>query len=233
MKKINTTVFQSFLDLLFPRFCGGCSHSLRFYESTICLGCRIEIPQTQFHLHCDNSLHFKLKTLFKLKHATALFLFEKEGAVAQMIHQFKYKKHQKTGVFLSKWLANTLRESPLYSDLDYIVPVPLHPLKRKKRGFNQSEIIAKEISKTLKVPVMNHLLIRTKNTRALAQIGENERQEEVKGAFELSMNLNQVSLHLLLVDDVITTGATLTACAKVLLKNNTLKLSIAALACRL
>ena len=233
MKKINPAVFQSFMDLLFPRFCGGCDRSLRFYESYICLSCRLEMPQTQFYLDHENSLFLKLKTLFKLKHATALFLFEKEGAVAQMIHQFKYKKHQKLGVFLSKWLAGTLKESLFYRNLDGVVAVPLHSLKRKKRGYNQSEIIAKEISKTLKIPVLNHLLIRTKNTRALAQIGEDERLEEVEGAFELTTDLNGVSLHLLLVDDVITTGATLTACAKILFKNQTLKLSIAALACRL
>jgi ComF family protein len=117
--------------------------------------------------------------------------------------------------------------------LDAIVPVPLHTVKKRKRGYNQSELIAKALSKKTKLTLLSDVLIRVKNTTALAQLGETERELEVRNAFELNFKYKDQPVHLLLVDDVLTTGATLAACASALLKNSKIKISIAVLACRL
>lgn len=233
MKKNSTVVFQTLADFIFPRHCYGCETTLKFYEQSLCLKCQINLPLTTLHLTKENLLFQKLKTHFALEAATSLFYFEKEGVLSHLIHLFKYKKVKKIGPFLGAWLGDTLLESQLFNQVDGIVPVPLHPTKKRKRGYNQSDLIAEALSKKMKLPVFSKLLIRVKNTSALALLGESERKREVRNAFEINSKRQTHPLHLLLVDDVLTTGATLTACATALLSNANIKLSIAVLACRL
>lgn len=233
MKKNSKAIFQTLSDYIFPRNCYGCEVRLEFYEKHLCLNCQIQLPLTLFHQTTENPLFQKLSNRFPTESATSLFYFEKEGVLAHLIHLFKYNGVKEIGVFLGPWLGDHLKESAMTADLDAIVPVPLHTVKKRKRGFNQSELIAKALSKKTKLPLLSEVLIRVKNTTALAQLGETERELEVRNAFELNIKYSDQPMHLLLVDDVLTTGATLTACASALLKNSKIKISIAVLACRL
>lgn len=230
---ISLKTWNAFVDLIFPRVCIGCKRHLNFYEKILCIGCRLDLPLTHFQKNRKNPLFQKLKLNFPLENASALFYFEKEGKVAQMIHQFKYLDQRHLGVYLGHWLGDTLLESSNLKKVDGIIPVPLHPSKKRKRGYNQAAIIAGALSEKLKVSLVKKTLIRVKRTQSLAQIGYDERWREVDQAFEFNKPLPKEMKHVLLVDDVITTGATLTACARALLKKNPLKLSIVSLACRL
>lgn len=233
MKKKSVAVFKCLIDFIFPRHCYGCRNTLEFYEKNLCLGCQIKLPHTSLHLTHKNLLYEQLKFRIPLEAATSLFYFEKNGVLAHLIHLLKYSGEKKIGAFLGSWLGDHLEESPFFNEIDGIVPVPLHPVKKRKRGYNQADLIAHALSKKINSPVLSKILIRVKNTSALAQLGESEREQEVQNAFELNSNKLNHSQHLLLVDDVLTTGATLTACANALAKNGNIKLSIAVLACRL
>lgn len=230
---LQSKALNSFVDLLFPRTCISCSSHLDFYEKMLCLNCQLELPQTGFHLEKENPLFKKLLLNFPLENAAALFGFQKEGSVARMIHQFKYNKQVNIGRYFGKWLGYMLLESPFFKSLDAIIPVPLHPSKQRTRGFNQAEIIAEPLAKQLQIPLVNKSLKRVKKTKPLAKINHDARWKEVDEAFTIKQPLPKSFEHLLLVDDVITTGATLNACARTLLKNSQIKLSIVSLACRL
>ena len=233
MKKLLPHTLQSFSDLLFPRSCLGCNQYLNFHEVALCLRCQIELPQTHFHQIHNNPVFKKLKLLFSLEAASAAFTFQKEGRIAHLIHRFKYNGNHQCGIILAHYLANTLNESIFFKKIEGIIPVPLHPSRERKRGFNQAEIIGKILSKKLGIPHFTKVLIRSKKTRALAHIGEEARWTEIKDALKVNSSSINLPKHLLLIDDVITTGATLNACADALKKNSSIKLSIAALACRL
>ena len=211
----------------------GCNQHLNFHESSLCVSCQIELPQTHFHLTQNNPLFQKLKALFQLEKATGAFTFQKEGLIAHLIHDFKYKGNLQSGIILATYLAYSLQESLFFKKIEGIIPVPLHPSREKKRGFNQAEIIGKLLSEKLKIPLFTDVLIRVKKTKALAHIGDKERWKEIKDAFIVNPTYNALPKQLLLIDDVITTGATLTACSLAFEKNSSIKLSIAALACRL
>ena len=233
MKKLHSPTLQSLSDLLFPRSCLGCNRYLNFYESTLCITCQIELPQTHFQNTRKNPVFNKLDLLFPIEAATAAFIFQKEGLVAHLIYDFKYKGNHQSGLLLTHYLTIAFKESLLFREIEGIVPVPLHHTRKRKRGFNQAEIIGKVIAQKLKIPFYADGLIRLKKTKALAHIGDEDRWNEIKDAFVINSSYKRLPNHLLLVDDVITTGATLSACADALKKNSSLKLSIAALACRL
>jgi len=198
----------------------------------LCLHCQLDLPITNFHKTHKNPLYEKLKKTIPIKSASSLFYFNKEGIASKLIHQFKYLDQQKIAVYLGEWLGEVLKENTQIKEAEGIIPVPLHPAKQKKRGYNQAEIIGMSLSKKLQIPLYNNLVVRVKNTKALASIGYEKRKEEIHQAFDLKVPFEEPLSHLLLVDDVITTGATITSCAKALLKNKGIQLSIVSLACR-
>lgn len=226
-------LFQDIIALVFPKICYGCGTLLDSFEKVICTACHVDAPLTDFHLLQQNNLQEKFKEWFAVRNATALFYFQKEGVVAALIHQFKYNGVVEIGVFLGNWLGWQIKESPFYKEIHLIVPVPLHRKRERKRGFNQALIIAKEISSVIEVPLMENALVRKKNTKQLAHIGIDERWKEIENAFEVNPILENSSKNFLLVDDVITTGATLNACSQSLQKCCNGEISIAALAFRL
>jgi len=233
VKKNLTLYFKSFVDVLFPRYCLGCEDPLETYEKYFCTACAMGLSVTDFYLQKENVLQQHLRMRFELFQACALFQFHKQGVVAHLVHAFKYEGNVGLGKYLATWLGTQLQQSPFYQNITHIVPVPLHRRRKRKRGFNQAFVIAKELEKKLGVRVAEGLLKRVKNTQQLARIGGSGRWKEVKDAFLLQSTSKSEKPHFLLVDDVITTGATLTACAQELLKIPQAKVSIAALACRL
>lgn len=233
MQKNILRLVKDFVQLFFPKVCYGCHTALEPYEKVICTRCHVEVPLTNFHLEEKNTLKKKFEEWLCIQNATALCYFQKEGMVASLIHQFKYQGIQDVGVFLGKWLGHQIKESPFFSSIQLIVPVPLHPKRELKRGFNQASIIGQQISIITEVPLMENGLIRKKNTQHLAHFGTDERWKEIEDAFEVNPQLKNKAIHFLLIDDVITTGATLNACSQSLLEVSGGKISIAALAFRL
>ena len=232
MKKKLRPVSQYFIDLIFPRHCYGCAAALRFYEKNLCLNCQISLPLSSLHLTKDNPLYQKLSRRFPLEAATSLFYFEKEGVLANLIYQLKYNGVYQLGTYLGEWLAEHLKESPFFSSIDGIIPVPLHPKRERKRGYNQAELIAKAVAHQLKLPLHTAVLQRIRNTTSLVLLGKKKREEEIAESIHCIKKVKNLQ-HLLLIDDITTTGTTLNACAQSLLEMGTLKLSIAVIGCRL
>lgn len=203
------------------------------YEKGLCIDCQLQLSRTNFNLDPNNPLVLKLRESIPIYRATALFYFQKGGAFTHMIHLLKYKGIRKSGVYLGNWIGVSLKESPFYKDLTGIIAVPLHPIKKKQRGYNQSDLIANEICEVLNVKVYTTALVRIKNTLSQTKAGKSKRWESMNNAFCCSPEFKNQKGHFLLVDDVIATGATLASCAQALLKENSIKLSVAALGYRL
>ncbi len=221
---------ESFVNLVYPKTCCACGTILLADELHVCLNCRMLLPRTRFHKHCENQLTKIFWGRISLETGTALYFFEKGSKVQRLIHQFKYRSNTELGFFLGALLGHDIRGSPYYEGLDCIIPVPLHPKKKKQRGFNQSEVIALGIASSLSIPCNDHLLIRKKETSTQTRKTRFNRWQNVSDVFETPDPAQLVNKSVLLVDDVITTGSTLEACAQKLLAVNGVKIWIATLA---
>ncbi len=223
-------MLQSLRYFLFPKTCKACSENLQASEYVICTQCRHQLPLTQFHLYNDPTIQKVFYGRIMLEQATALLYFEKKGPVQQLLHNLKYRGEESISVFLGDWLGYELSQIPAYLNIDVVVPVPIHPKKRKKRGYNQVSGFAQSISKHLNAVQVDTLLLKSKNTKTQVFKGRFSRSDEVLDAFSISEINNLQGKHILLVDDILTTGATLEACALQLLKIPKIKLSIATMA---
>jgi ComF family protein len=216
------------VHLLFPNVCEGCHQPLLKGEEVVCLQCESLIPFTNFHLFPENETAMRLAGRVPFQHTTSLTFFTNESLIQHLIHGLKYKNKKQIGIYLGKEIGKTIKASNW--NLDGIVPVPLHPKKEAFRGYNQSDMIANGIHEALSIPVFNHHLKRIKNTATQTDKTRAERIENVSGAFAVSKKEEMQGKHLLLVDDVFTTGATLESCATTLLQIPDVKVSIATVA---
>jgi ComF family protein len=166
----------------------------------------------------------------QLQNAVALYQFQKEGSVQKLIRQLKYEGGKSVGIFLGKQLGYALKESSFFINIDYIIPIPLHPKKEKLRGYNQSKYIALGIQEILQIKVNTKALIRTENTDSQTRKKRFSRWENMMNSFALKKPEKLIATHILLVDDVVTTGATLEACAQKLLEIEGVRVSIATIA---
>jgi ComF family protein len=219
------------ISLFYPRVCLACGNTLFRHEETICTYCLFHLPKTNFHKEADNPVSRIFWGRIPLFSAAAYYHFGKGGKVQHLVHQLKYKGHQEVGVYIGKLYGIELLESPLFSGIDFVIPVPLHPSKLKKRGYNQSEMFASGLSATMPVQLDVHSLYRTYASETQTRKSRFSRWENVKEIFAIRDEKNLCGKHILLVDDVITTGATIEACASMLLKIPEVKVSVAALAC--
>jgi ComF family protein len=222
-----------FISLLFPECCQACNTVLQRGEEVICTSCEYFLPQTDFHLRPDNPVSRLFWGRVEVSAATACYSFRKGGGVQHLIHNFKYKGHQEIGRVIGKKYGRDLRQSPLFRESTLIVPVPLHPRKLKMRGFNQSECLAEGLALSLGVPVMADNLRRGEETESQTRKSRFNRWKNVESGFYLNERAGVEGHQVLLVDDVVTTGATLEACAKVLLEAAGTRVSIATLAAAL
>ena len=218
------------LNLFFPNVCQACGEALLKQEKVVCFSCLYKLPKTGFHLHDDNPVSRVFWGRVDLNAASSFLFFSKGGKVQHLIHSLKYKGNQETGVFLGKLFGADLQKSELFKSVDLVIPVPLHPKKQHKRGFNQSRSIAKGIGETMEIPLVTNKLIRIINTSTQTKKSREGRWDNVKNAFDVKEVSSLENKHILLVDDVLTTGATLEACAQNLLKIQGVKVSIATLA---
>ncbi len=225
------SLLKDFVELLFPKTCYGCSQLLRGNEETLCSSCFNHLPLTQYHFsEEENPIEKLFWGRIDIQQASAYMFFSKGGIVQQLLHNLKYKGHTEIGHLLGELLGEELKQSPKFNDIDLIVPVPLHPSKQKKRGYNQSEEIAKGISKKLQAPVNTQIMVRTKATETQTKKARFDRWQNVDEKFGLKEASFAENKHILLVDDVITTGATIEACAKILLQAKNAKVSVVTLA---
>jgi len=216
--------------LFYPKTCVCCDEQLVKNEAEICLKCRFELPVTNFTNEINNKVEQTFYGRFSLEFATALLFYRTKGISQQLIYQLKYKGKQNIGNLMGKWLGNELLNCNRLKPVDYIVPVRLHPKKFKARGYNQLTTFGTSISEILEVPYMDNVLIKKSVTETQTLMHRFERWKNVQEIFYL----NDVDIfknkHVLLIDDVITTGATLEACALKLSEAKNIKISIAAMA---
>lgn len=209
--KIN--FIHSIIGLIYPSVCAACGTPLFKWEKLVCTRCRSLLPKTGYELNEDNPLARLFYGRVRLKAVTACFFFSKEGKVQRLIHELKYKGNADAGVFLGQELGKTIKEAPLFEGLDYLIPVPLHPKREKERGYNQSMMIAQGINEVTEIPIGDQYLVRSVNTATQTHKSKEERWQNVKDIFEVRHAEQLEGKYVLLIDDVLTTGATLEACA--------------------
>jgi len=225
------SIFDDFLSLIYPQICLACGKSLFKYETCICTLCLYHLPKTNFHLEEDNQVSRLFWGKVSVHSAASLYFFYKGGRVQQLMHHLKYKGNKEIGVFLGNYYGKELIKSPLFNSASYIIPVPMHPKKEKKRGYNQSEIIALGLSQSMKIPIDKKTLIKTSKTETQTRKSRFSRWENVKEVFEVKDAVHLINKHILLVDDVITTGSTLESCIFKLMQVEGIKISVVSLAC--
>ncbi|MFV5701612.1 ComF family protein [Flavobacterium sp. XS2P12] len=223
-------MFESIINLFFPKVCSGCSSFLLTNENVICTVCRHNIPLTNHHLNPENDAFKKFYGRIPVLHTSALFYFHKKGIVQELIHNLKYKGHEKIGTILGEWYAEDLKTIELLQSVDEIIPVPLHRKKLKERGYNQVTAFGKALSSSLNVVYNDSLLIRNVYSKTQSKKTLLGRTEGIETIFDVSFTEKNHNKHFLLIDDVITTGATLEACSRALLKIPGVKISIVCMA---
>lgn len=223
-------LWDDFISLLFPRLCYGCGNHLLRNEKLICTECFVSIPRTDYHLKSDNPVARLFWGRCLIEKASAFSFYSKDSRIRKLIHQLKYKGIKEIGYELGRMYALSLRSSDFFDDINLIVPVPLHPSKKRKRGFNQSEIISEGISDVSGLPVDNISLERKNISDTQTRKSRFSRWTNVEGIFRIRDIERIMGKHVLLVDDVITTGSTIEACAEEILKIKDTKVSVIALA---
>jgi len=217
-------------NLFFPKLCVGCKNPLLKAETILCVSCAHQLPLTQFHTVHPEGLKNVFYGQVYFENATALFYFHKQGISQQLIHELKYRRRQEIGEYLGKWLVSEIKENPKYQNIDVVIPVPLHKKKLRQRGYNQVEKFGKVMAKYLNATYTDTVLLRVKNTKSQTFKNRVNRLISTQTVFQLSDTEALKGKHVLLIDDVITTGSTIVACAKQLQKTPNIKLSLAVMA---
>jgi len=223
-------LWDDFISLLFPRLCYGCGGTLLRNEKLICTECYILMPRTNYHLQEDNPVARLFWGRCKIERAAAFSFYSRESRIRKIIHNLKYRGVREVGFELGKIYGQSLSDSDFLKGIDMIIPVPLHPSKKRIRGFNQSEIIAGGFSEATGLPVFQEILERSTRSQTQTKKSRYDRWINVKGIFIVADRDAIAGRHVLVIDDVITTGSTLEACAIELLKSEGVKVSVAALA---
>jgi ComF family protein len=225
------SALNDFFSLIFPRVCMACGINLLKHEECICTFCNYHLPKTNFHLEQDNPVTLLFRGRSPVHSAASLYFFSKGGKVQHMIHQLKYRGQKEIGQYLGKHYGKELLKSPLFNTADVIIPVPLHYKKLRKRGYNQSEYFARGLAESMNISIDVKTLVKTTKTESQTKKTKFKRWENVKEVFNITHSEHLINKHVLLVDDVITTGATLESCMLHLSKIPGIKISIASLAC--
>lgn len=223
-------MLKSIVNLFFPKVCYACHNLLNDNEDTICMDCRHDLPITNFHFDNNDSVAKALYGRAKIENGTALFRFEKKGNVQRLIHNLKYKDHEHIGFVLGNWLGGELKTLESYKNIDAVIPVPLHKNKLRKRGYNQVALFGQQVAKALNADYLDDVLVKVTNTKSQVNKKRLARWTNSDELFTLK-NMEAIdNKHILVVDDIITTGATLEACISILNQAKNIKISIATMA---
>ncbi|WP_321334363.1 ComF family protein [uncultured Bacteroides sp.] len=204
---------NSFFALLFPRCCVVCDRPLSDGEESLCIMCNMNMPRTGYHLIPDNPTERLFWGRIPLERATSFFFYSKGSDFRHILYSLKYKGNKELGEVMGRFMARELLDSGFFEGMDVIIPVPLHPSKKAKRGYNQSEWIARGIASVTTLPIDIVSVVRKVNTDTQTRKSAFERWENVNGIFELQGANHFEGKHILIIDDVLTTGATTVACA--------------------
>lgn len=223
-------MLESLTNLFFPKVCAGCDAFLTGNENVICTQCRHELPLTTHHIDQQNEIIRKFYGRMLIEYGSSFMYFHKKGIVQEIIHSLKYRGHEEIGTIIGDWYADYLKDNKILKTVDEIIPVPLHPKKLKQRGYNQVTTFGKSLSKNLNIPYNESLLQR--NVYSKTQTFKNliGRNDNGKAIFDVTFSEINHDKHYLLIDDVLTSGATLEACGKAVLKIPNAKLSIVTMA---
>ena len=224
------TIFSDTLHLFYPHICAGCGSDLLSQSNLLCLKCVTNLPQTNFAQHANNPIEKIFWGRIPLTAAHSEFYFSKDSLIQQLIHQLKYKGNIAIGNYLGELMGKTLLASNRFNTIDALIPLPLYPDKERKRGYNQAAIICDGMSAIMNVPVIKSIVLRQRYTDTQTKKHRTERWENVAGSFSIKDESKLRGKNLLLVDDVVTTGATLEACGTMMAGIDKVTLSIATLA---
>lgn len=222
-------LLKDFFRLIFPETCAACGVVLMKNERIICLSCNYHLPRTNFHLDQNNPVAVIFWGRIRIENATAFYFFNKASRFRHLIHELKYKGRKDIGIELGRMFGCEIMAAGGFRLIDVVVPVPLHKKKQKKRGFNQSEYIARGIADVLGKPIDIKSVIRSVYSSTQTRKSRYDRWLNVEGIFRVTDLRALTGKHILLVDDVVTTGATLEACATEILKTEGTKVSVAVL----
>jgi competence protein ComFC len=216
--------------LFYPSICSNCGEQLLQNEKVICTFCRHDLPLTNFTSYTKNKVSAIFFGRVTIEKAYSLLLFRKEGITKNLIHDLKYKGNEAVGIFFGNWLGEILMKNKEFSTVDLIVPVPIHLKRKKVRGYNQVTKFGECLSTYLNIPFIEDVLVRQSSTKTQTLKARFERFNDLETKFLVTNTTQFKGKHVLIIDDVITTGATLEACARALLKTPDIKISILTMA---
>lgn len=225
-----STYIKSFIDLLFPRCCVVCGKTLTRSEEFLCTSCNMSLPRTNYHLLPDNPVERLFWNKVKLERASSYYYYYRGGEMRKIIHEMKYAKKKEIGAVMGRQMAAELKASGFFDGIDLLMPVVLHKKKQRDRGFNQSEWIAKGIAAITKLPIEMTAVKRVKHVETQTKKTPYQRFENVQHIFELEHPERLKGKHILVVDDVLTTGATATAFMESFANVENVKISLLTLA---
>lgn len=223
-------MLNSFINLFFPKVCAGCHSLLMTNEIVLCTNCRHEMPLTQYYLDSNNEAVKKFYGKIEIEHASAFLYFNKKGMVQELIHNLKYKRNEEIGTVLGNWYVEDLKNIQLKTPFSAVIPVPLHQKKFRERGYNQVTTFGNALAKGLNIGYDDSILFRKKYSKTQSKKNLLGRSEGIENVFDVNYSEENRNKHFLLVDDVLTTGATLEACSRALLKIPGVKISIVCMA---
>lgn len=230
MKSTMRNYLKTLSHLFFPCHCVVCGTPLAESEEAICTRCNMDMPRTDYHKIKDNLVERMFWGKIPLERATSYFFYRKGGDFCRVLHRLKYGGQKELGEIMGRFMAAELQSENFFVGIDVIVPVPLHSCKQKVRGYNQSEWIARGISRVSGIPVDASAVMRERNTETQTHKSAYMRWENVGGVFRLHHPEAFVGRHVLIVDDVLTTGSTTTACADAFRGVEGIRISILTLA---
>ena len=223
-------MFTSFLHLIYPRLCLACAEPLLLVEKKICTSCVLRLPRPGLFLNQPNWLSIKFTGLIDFQEVHAFFIFSEGGFVQRLMHEVKYKGQKDLGIFLGEWCGSELTKFPDTKDYDLIIPIPLHKKRLIERGYNQASCIAKGIAQYVKTECNDHILVKSTHSNSLIQQNRQDRFALLESVFKVQNAHLILNKHVLIVDDTLTTGATLLAAGEKLLEAGAGKISFLALA---
>ncbi|MFQ3181732.1 MAG: competence protein ComFC [Polaribacter sp.] len=221
---------KDFFYIFYPKICANCEEQLLQNEKVICTFCRHDLPLTNFKSYTKNKVSSIFLGRITIEKAYSLLFFRKRGSTKNLIHELKYKGNEEVGVFFGNWLGEMLSENKEFATIDFIIPVPIHSKRKKIRGYNQVTKFGKCLSNHLHIPLIEDVLVRKSSTKTQTLKARFERFKDAETKFSLKDIAFFKNKHVLIIDDVITTGATLEACAIALLKTAGIKISILTMA---
>ena len=221
---------ENLLGIFYPKTCSTCAKVLTKYEEILCFSCKLNLPLTKFSEFDNNETEKIFFGRVRIEAATSLLHYNKKGNVQRLIHQLKYKKQQQIGVLFGELLGDELLLSDRFETIDCIIPVPLHPAKLKIRGYNQVNMFGQTLSRKLEIPFYVDILKGKALNKTQTDKNRFDRLNNLEENFELTNKKFLENKHILLIDDVVTTGATLEACCIQLSRTKNIKISIATMA---